>query len=589
MTEGNGGPAARGATEGRETSTAGHQQAPAHGGRLAAEAARAHGAETMFTLSGGHVFPLYDAAVHMDPPMRLLDVRHEQTAVFAAEATARLTRLPGLAVLTAGPGVTNGVSAITTAHFNGSPVVILGGRAPDARWGSGSLQEFDHPGLLRPITKQAWTEHDTAKVGAGVDEAFRLAAEPHRGPVFVDASLEALYGPADPGLAENFGPGGTRVRAARPGPASVPGDPEAAGAIAGLLAAARRPVLVLGSDVWMGGAEEAARTAAEELRLPVIANGQGRGILPRGHELLVTRARSAAFRQADLVVVVGTPLDFRLGYGAFGDQNDPQRRPAVVHVADAPGQLATHCELAASYSGDLGAFFTALAGPAAWPARPARLPWEDSWLPQLQDAARGAVAADGALLASDADPIHPMRIYGELTGVLDDDAVVIGDGGDFVSYAGKYIEPGRPGGWLDPGPYGCLGTGLGYAIAARIARPSDQVVLLLGDGAAGFSLMDADTLVRHGLPVVMVCGNNGIWGLEKHPMQAIYGYDVVADLQPRCRYDEVVSALGGAGELVTEPDGIAPALRRAFDSGVPYLVNIITDPAVAYPRSTTGV
>ena len=565
-----------------------------HGGTLAVAAARAHGVTTMFTLSGGHVFPLYDAAVHADPPMRLLDVRHEQTAVFAAEATARLTRLPGLAVLTAGPGVTNGVSAVTTAHFNGSPVVILGGRAPDARWGSGSLQEFDHPELMRPITKRAWTEHEAAKVGTGVDEAFRLAAAPHRGPVFVDVSLEGLFGQAPAGLAgtgaaESFGPGGIRVRAARPGLSGAPGDPEAAAAIAGLIAAAQRPVLVLGSDVWMDGADEAARAAAEELRLPVIANGQGRGILPRGHELLVTRARSAAFRHADLVVVVGTPLDFRLGYGAFGDQNDPQRKPAVVHVADAPGQLATHCALAGSYSGDLGAFFTALAGPAAWPARPARLPWEDSWLPQLQDAARGAVAADSTLLASDADPIHPMRIYGELAGVLDDDAVVIGDGGDFVSYAGKHLEPGRPGGWLDPGPYGCLGTGLGYAIAARIARPSAQVVLLLGDGAAGFSLMDADTLVRHRLPVVMVCGNNGIWGLEKHPMQAIYGYDVAADLQPRCRYDEVVSALGGAGELVTRPDGIAPALRRAFESGVPYLVNVITDPAVAYPRSTTGV
>jgi acetolactate synthase-1/2/3 large subunit len=534
----------------------------------------------MFTLSGGHVFPLYDAAVHADPPMRLLDVRHEQTAVFAAEATARLTRRPGLAVLTAGPGVTNGVSAITTAQFNGSPVVILGGRAPDARWGSGSLQEFDHPELLRPITKAAWTEHETAKVGTGVDEAFRLATTPHRGPVFVDVAMEALFGPAppEPASAGAFG----LARAA-------PGDPEAAAVIAGLLAAAQRPVLVLGSDVWMGGAELAARTAAEELRLPVIANGQGRGILPRGHELLVTRARSTAFRQADLVVVVGTPLDFRLGYGAFGDQSDPQRKPAVVHVADAPGQVAAHAQLAASYAGDLGAFFTALAGPAAWPARPVRAAWEESWLPRLQEAARGAVAADGPLLASGASPIHPMRIYGELAGVLDDDAVVIGDGGDFVSYAGKCIEPGRPGGWLDPGPYGCLGTGLGYAIAARIARPSDQVVLLLGDGAAGFSLMDADTLVRHGLPVVMVCGNNGIWGLEKHPMRAIYGYDVVADLQPQCRYDEVVSALGGAGEMVTRPDDIGPALRRAFESGVPYLVNVITDPAVAYPRSTTGV
>ena len=369
----------------------------------------------------------------------------------------------------------------------------------------------------------------------------------------------------------------------------TPADPAAAAAIVALIAAARRPVLVLGSDVWMGRAEQAARTAAEELRLPVITNGQGRGILPRGHELLVTRARPAAFREADLVVVVGTPLDFRLGYGAFGDQNDPQRKPAVVHVADAPGQVAAHVPLAASYAGDLGAFFAALADPAAWPDRPARADWEESWLPRLQEAARAAAAADGPLLASAADPIHPMRIYGELARVLDDDAVVIGDGGDFVSYAGKHIEPGRPGGWLDPGPFGCLGTGLGYAIAARLARPSAQVVLLLGDGAAGFSLMDADTLVRHGLPVVMVCGNNGIWGLEKYPMQAIYGYDVVADLQPQCRYDEVVSALGGAGELVTQPDGIAPALRRAFDSGVPYLVNVITDPAVAYPRSTTGV
>ena len=217
------------------------------------------------------------------------------------------------------------------------------------------------------------------------------------------------------------------------------------------------------------------------------------------------------------------------------------------------------------------------------------MPWAADWLPQLGAAAAAAVAADSALLTSAASPIHPMRIYGELAQFLDDDAVVIGDGGDFVSYAGKYIEPKRPGGWLDPGPYGCLGTGLGYAIGARISRPAAQIVLLLGDGAAGFSLMDVDSLVRHRLPVVMICGNNGIWGLEKHPMQALYGYDVVADLQPQCRYDEVVRALGGAGEMVTEPDGIAPALDRAFRSGVPYLVNVITDPAVAYPRTTTGI
>jgi thiamine pyrophosphate-dependent acetolactate synthase large subunit-like protein len=548
-----------------------------HAGARAVTAAARHGVTTMFTLSGGHVFPLYDGAVKAEPPMRLLDVRHEQTAVFAAEATARLTRSPGLAVLTAGPGVTNGVSAVTTAHFNGSSVVVLGGRAPDYRWGSGSLQEFDHPRLLAPVTKRAWTEHSADNVGPAVDEAFALAATPHRGPVFLDVALEALFGPAKPLTGE----------AASASPAAMTGD---VGEIARLIATASRPVLVIGSDVWLGQAEEAARAAVEALRLPLVANGQGRGLLPAGHDLLVTRARSVAFGQADLVVVVGTPLDFRLGYGDFGGRDGaPPAR--VVHVADAPGQLATHRDLAASAAGDLADFFTALADavPGAIPAGRRGLPWLPEWLPRLQDAVRGAVAADRELLTSAADPIHPMRVYGELAALLAGDAVVIGDGGDFVSYAGKYLEPARPGGWLDPGPYGCLGTGLGYAIAARIARPSAQVVLLLGDGAAGFSLMDVDTLVRHRLPVVMICGNNGIWGLEKHPMQALYGYDVVADLQPGCRYDDVVRALGGDGELVTGPSQIAPALRRAFDAGVPYLVNVITDPAVAYPRSTTGV
>jgi acetolactate synthase I/II/III large subunit len=558
------------------------QQAVTHGGAQAVAAARAHGAQTIFTLSGGHVFPVYDGAVKADPPMPILDVRHEQTAVFAAEATARLTRTPGFAVLTAGPGVTNGISGITTAHFNGSSVVVLGGRAPDYRWGAGSLQEFDHPALLAPITKRAWTEHSSAGVGRAVSEAFALAAARHRGPVFLDVSLEALFGspgPADHGSGSRPDAAGLLTEDPAPDAGSIAD-------ILALLALAQRPVLVLGSDVWLDGAEEAARSAAEELRLPVVANGQGRGILRPGHKLLVTRARSVAFGQADLVIVVGTPLDFRLGYGEFGGK-DGAPPAQVVHVADAESEIATHRPLAASAAGGLTAFFTGLVSQAQ---RSGLTPaWTASWLPALTRACESAVAADAGLLASDAYPIHPMRIYGELAPLLEHDAVVIGDGGDFVSYAGKYIEPRQPGGWLDPGPYGCLGTGLGYAIAARLARPAAQVVLLLGDGAAGFSLMDADTLVRHGLPVVIICGNNGIWGLEKHPMQALYGYDVAADLQPECRYDRVVAALGGAGELVTRPEEIGPVLRRAFASALPYLVNIATDPQIAYPRSTTGV
>ena len=208
------------------------------------------------------------------------------------------------------------------------------------------------------------------------------------------------------------------------------------------------------------------------------------------------------------------------------------------------------------------------------------------WLARLRDAENAARALDASVLSPGGEVIRPAAVYGALRSRLDRDAVVIGDGGDFVSYAGKYVDSYRPGCWLDPGPYGCLGTGLGYAIAARIARPAGQVVLLLGDGAAGFSLMDADTLVRHELPVVMIVGNNGGWGLEKHPMRAIYGYDVAADLRPETRYDEVVRALGGAGETVRDPAQLGPALDRAFASGVPYLVNVLTDPADSYPRTS---
>jgi len=547
-----------------------------HAGALAVAVARAHGVETMFTLSGAHVFPLYDGAVHAEPPMRLLDVRHEQTAAFAAEATGKLTRVPGLAVLTAGPGVTNGTSAIAQAQFAGSPMVVLGGRAPQSRWGSGALQELDQPPILAPVSKLARTIPTAGDMLSGMHEAFTVARSSHRGPVFVDVPMDELFGSSAGEVAA-----GGHVRGADP-------DTDALEAIAALLVSAQRPVLVLGTDVWADHAEEAALRLVEALGIPTITNGMGRGLVPGGHPLLVTKARGQALGTADLVVVVGTPLDFRLGFGVFGgagpDQGQGTEPAKVVHVADSPGQLSGHATLAGRASGDLTACLDGIlaavekAGQASYAG----------WVSSLQETVKAATARDAELLAAEADPVHPARIYGELVPRLADDAVVIGDGGDFVSFAGKFVEPQRPGGWLDPGPYGCLGAGLGAAIAARVARPSSQVVLLLGDGAAGFSLMDVDTLVRHDLPVVMVVGNNSAWGLEKGPMQMLYGYDVAADLAPT-RYDEIVKALGGAGETVTDPRQIGPALDRAFASGVPYLVNVMTDVNAAYPRATLGI
>jgi acetolactate synthase-1/2/3 large subunit len=547
-------------------------QLSGHAGEIAVAVARAHGVETMFTLSGAHVFPMYDGAVKAEPPMRILDVRHEQTAAFAAEATGKLTRVPGLAVLTAGPGVTNGVSAVAQAQFAGSPMVVVGGRAPQNRWGSGSLQEIDQPPILASITKSARTLAKAADVAGGFDEAFRLAGSPHRGPVFVDVPMDEFFDQASAAV-----PDGSRPRGGEP-------DGEAVERVGRLLADAERPVLILGTDVWADGAEVAALELVEALGIPTITNGMGRGVVPGGHPLLVTKARGKALNGADLVVVVGTPLDFRLGYGVFGGK-DGATPARVVHVADSADQVSRHADLADSVSGDRSSVFRGL-GAALDNTDVSR--WK-AWVEDLQAAAREAAARDAELLTAEADPIHPARIYGELLPRLADDSVVIGDGGDFVSFAGKYVEPKRPGGWLDPGPYGCLGAGLGASIAARLARPSSQVVLLLGDGAAGFSLMDVDTLVRHDLPVVMVMGNNSAWGLEKGPMQMIYGYDVAADLGRQTRYDEVVKALGGAGETVTDPREIGPALDRAFAANAPYLVNVITDVNAAYPRSTFGV
>jgi acetolactate synthase-1/2/3 large subunit len=528
-----------------------------HGGVLALAALRAYGVREMFTLSGGHVFPLYDAAHQAGLP--IYDVRHEQSAVFAAEAVAKLQRRPGLAVLTAGPGVTNGISGLTSAHFNGAPVLVLGGRAPAFRWGAGSLQEIDHVPLVTPVTSYAGTVTATEEIPAAVATAALAALTPHRGPAFLDLPLEVVFS-----TAEVDAPVAAAV------PVLEPDQDEVAKACA-LIVGAEKPVLIAGSDVYAGDAVAALREAAEALRLPVFTNGMGRGALPPEHPLAFAKSRRIALAGADLVVVVGTPLDFRLGFGDFGAAQ-------VVHIVDAPAQLASHVEPAAAPAGDLRLILTALADRTG--------PDRSGWLAELRAAEQVAAGKHAEEMAAGTDPIKPARVYGELRKVLDREAVTIGDGGDFVSYAGRYLEPAVPGSWLDPGPYGCLGTGLGYAMGARITYPDRQICVLMGDGAAGFSLMDVESLVRQRLPAVIVVGNNGIWGLEKHPMRSMYGYDVAADLQPELRYDEVVRALGGAGETVSKPSELEPALRRAFGAGVPYLLNVLTDPADAYPRSS---
>jgi acetolactate synthase-1/2/3 large subunit len=536
-----------------------------HGGRLVARALRGYGVTKLFTLSGGHLFSIYDGC--RSEGIEIVDVRHEQAAAFAAEGWAKVTRTPGVCALTAGPGVTNGMSAIASAAQNHSPMMVLGGRAPAFRWGQGSLQEIDHVPFVAPLTKFAATAASTAEIPGLLDDAFRAAIAPHSGPAFLDFPLDQVFGEAPAPAAA----------AALPEPWTGPGagEPELTRAVE-LLRAARRPVIMAGTGLYWGRGEQALRALAEELSIPVFLNGLGRGCLPADNAYAFSRARGRALSHADVALVIGVPLDFRLGFGAaFAPECD------VIAIDVAEPERAHPRSVSAELYGALPATLEALrSGAPAGDTRADRAQWVKT-LRETERERRGEEAAD---LRDARAPLHPMRIYGELAEMLDRDAIVVGDGGDFVSFAGRVVDSYRPGCWLDPGPYGCLGSGPGYALAAKLAHPDRQVLLLLGDGAFGFSGMEFDTLARHGVAVVGVIGNNGIWALEKHPMEQLYGYSVAADLRPETRYDEVAAALGCHGELVRTPAELRPALERAFAAGGPALVNVLTDPSIAYPR-----
>jgi acetolactate synthase-1/2/3 large subunit len=531
-----------------------------HGGRMVARRLKAYGVTKLFTLTGGHLFSIYDGC--RAEGIDLVDVRHESSAAFAAEGWAKVTREPGVAALTAGPGITNGISAMASATQNRSPMLVLGGRAPAWRWGQGSLQEIDHLPFVRPVVKMAATAGSTAEIPGLLDEAWDAVRRPHTGPAFVDFPMDHVFSEApEPEL----GPP-QPVRHARV-------DARALERAVALLRDAERPAIMAGNGLYWARGEGALRELAEAAGIPVFLNGLARGCLPADHELFFSRARSAGLKGADVALVIGVPMDFRLGFGgSFGEETELIVLDGAEPERDHPRPVA------AELIGDVGEALRALAEAGGAPGR-------RGWIEHLRGIETEKRAAEEEQFADDRSPLHPMRLYRELAGVVDRNAILIGDGGDFVSYAGRVVDTYEPGCWLDPGPFGCLGCGPGYALAAKLAHPDRQVVLLLGDGALGFAGMELDTLARHGVQVVAVVGNNGIWALEKHPMEYLYGYSVVAELTPETRYDLMAEALGCQGELVRSPGELRPALERAFSAGRPALVNVITDPSVIYPRA----
>ncbi len=539
-----------------------------HGGLLVAKALKREGVEVVFTLSAGHLAAIYDGCAREG--IRVMDTRHEQVAVHAAEGWARVTRTPGVALLTAGPGVTDGITGIANAFAANSPVVIFGGAAPIQNWDQGALQEMRHLDLVRPITKWARTVVNTRRLADYTAMAFREATAGRRGPVFLECPMDVLNAliPTDEAVIPSEG----YRTAYRPQP-----DAAAIERAAALLAQAERPVLFAGATVWWDDAAEALRALAEQVQAPVFLNGAGRGSLPPDHPLSFAMARRRALQQADLILLVGTKLDFRLNYG----QSPLIPKDAkIVWLDTLAEEIGVNRGAEVGIPGDVAAALTGLA------AAVGAVPDHTAWLVELRAVETKAREADEALMRSDAQPIHPARLCRELRDVLDRDAYVIGDGGDIVSWGARILSPAEPGHWLDAGPFGTLGAGTGFAIAAKLARPDKQVAILFGDGSFGLNGMEFETMVRHNLPVLAVIGNDGQWGEIAHPQRALLGHAVGSELAPGIRYERVVEAFGGYGECVERPGDIRPALERALASGKPACVNVLTDRTIPYPRST---
>ena len=536
----------------------------ANTGELVALALKRAGVSHLFTLNGGHIWPILTGAT--EHGIRIIDVRHEQSAAFAAEGWAKVTRQVGIAAVTAGPGVTNSATALAQAQSGDSPMFVIGGRAPAARWGMGSLQEMDHIEVVRSLTKKAVTLESAEEAYGLAAECMRTALSRRTGPTFMDVPLDTfMLGAADV-------PEATEHLTADLGP---PPDPDLVQQAARLIREAERPAVIAGGTVWWAHAEAELKNLVETAHLPLIVNGMARGVLPPRHPLFVQRARGPALGEADLIVVIGALLDFRLNYGqppVFAEDARLIYIDADAYRKPRPAEVAIYGDVKAA----LAALVAAVRGTSERAA----------WLDQLREADAASRRRDQVMTRSDSSPVHPARLIAEVDSFCDEDAILVGDGGDFVSFAGRLIERARPGLWIDPGPFGALGSGPGYAMAAKLAHPDRQVVLLSGDGAFGFSAMEFDTMVRHNIPVVCVVGNNGIWALEKHPMLSMLGVSIAADLGNRTRYDKVVEALGGYGEMVDRPEEIRAALERAFNSGLPACVNVICDPAAEYPRSS---
>ena len=529
------------------------------GAQIVAKMLRHEGVTHVFTLSGLHVAPLYAACV--EEGIAVVDHRHEQAAVHAAHAYAHLTRGPGVAIVTAGPGVTDAVTGLANAMSASAPVLLLGGAAPTFNQTRGALQEMEQVDLFLRIAKLSERVPSPELCGPFLARAFRTMLSGRQGPAFLELPWDVLENAVEePRLPVGYR---TRTRSAA--------DPAAIEAAVALLSRAEAPAVIAGSSIWWDDAADVLRRLAEKAGMPVFLNGAGRGCLPPDHPCFFQHVRKEALSVADVVLVVGTPLDFRLGYGeAFRED------ARLVQIDVDPTELGRNRAVEVGLPGDSRLVLSQLLEALE------RGPDRSAHLAALRSREGDRLAKLAVHERNDGVPIHHSRLARELSDFANEgarDPIFVADGGNYVAMAAKTIRLRAPGRWLDPGPLGCLGVGAPFAIAAKLLHPERLVIVLQGDGSFGLNGFDFDTALRFRLPMVVVVGNDAAWGQIRLPQVQLYGesHSPGTTLAPT-RYDEVVRALGGHGEHVTEPSQIRPALERALSSGTVACVNVMIDP-----------
>ncbi|MBN1614573.1 MAG: hypothetical protein JW950_08930 [Deltaproteobacteria bacterium] len=527
------------------------------GGRLAVKALKREGVECIFALSGGHVDPLFQACI--DEKVRLIDVRHEQAAAFMADGWARVTGKPGIAAVTAGPGVTNAVTGLWNAYECLSPIIVFGGKAPLFEFELGSLQDLNSLSLVESVTKWRRAGYETRRIPEYVSMAFRQALGGRPGPVYLEFPADLLFTQVEESDAVFCN--GYRAES-RP-----QGDPGQVKRAVDLLLAAQRPIAIAGSGVYWSQAGEELRELIEIIGLPLTLIQMGRGVVPEDHPCCFGPTRIGT-KQADVVLLIGTRLNYGLNFGRPGLFGADQK---WIQIDIEPTEIGRNRTIEIGIAGDAKAVLGQM-------VEQARVRWGDKkksdWLEECRAYIKGRQEQLEAEMNSDSVPIHPARLCREIRDFIDRDAVIAMDGGDTTVWGAAVLKGYRPGHWLDNGPTGCLGVGIPFAMAAKVARPDKQVLLLNGDGSFGLNGMEFDTMIRHNIPVVCVICNDEAWGMMMHPQQAMGEDRVIGTRLGFRRYDRMVEGLGGYGEAVERPEDIRPALQRAFASGLPACVNV---------------